>query len=435
MKIIESIKVSDEEIRNVNLRSVEVNEILGQIPNKIIRYGIVTITCILFLVFAFSFVFKHPDIISGNFYMQSANAPAFLLACSTGKLQSLLVNDKEGVKEGELLATIENATLFPAYEELMIVVKDTGVFNGHLLPDISGLGELQVPYANYKKAYQEFAMFNHVGYHQVKINSLMLQRHELIRNIDLQESQVIASGKKMQLSKKMFKRDSLLFKDKTIAALEYEQAQQTLLEEEMALTNNKIQLSASKNSLSSLDQQILELELNFSQEQNSLQVNLESAFNQLVGSINEWEGKYCLKSPIDGKVSFSGIWEVNQNVKNGQLVMSVLPTKTSRIIAKVIIPIGRAGKVKPGQEVNLKLYDFPFREYGMVVSKLHSISEVPDSAYVGIIFLSDSLITNHHRYLPFKQNMQGSAEIITEDLSLAERLINPLKDIFKRHIE
>jgi HlyD family secretion protein len=430
-EIIDPIDISEEELKNINLRSDEVNEILGQVPDKIVRYGITIVVMILFLALTFSFCFKHPDIIYGNFYMQSANAPAFLLARSTGKLQSLLVEDKDKVTKGQLLATIENSTSFLAYKRLNRIVKDTAVFSGYTLPNISGLGELQVIYANYKKAYQELIIFHQIQYHKIKINSLKQQKQELIQNIKLQELQVNFSRKQMELSKNMFKRDSLLFVDKTIAALVYEQSQQTLLEQEMSLTNNRIQLSGSKNSLSSLVQQILELKLNFTQEQNNLQVNLESAFNQLVGSLNEWEDKYCLKSPISGKVSFSGIWEVNQNIKNGQLVMSVLPKTTSRIIAKVIIPIGRAGKVKPGQEVNLKLYDFPYREFGIVISELHSISEVPDSAYVGTIFLSDSLITNHHRHLPFKQNMQGIAEIITEDLSLAERLFFPIRDIFK----
>lgn len=431
MKIIDSIDISEEELKNINLRSNEVNEILGQVPNRIIRYGITIIAMILIFAITFNFCFKYPDIIYGNFYMQSANAPAFLLARSTGKLQSLLVKDKAKVTKGQLLATIENSTSFLAYKKLNEIIKDTASFCGNVLPNIPNLGELQANYANYKKAYRELTIFNKIQYHKIKVYSLKRQKNELIQNIKLQESQVSASRKQMKLAKNMFERDSLLYVNKTIAALAYEQSQQSLLEQEMALTNNKIQLSSSRNSLSSLEQQILELELNFTQEQNNLQVSLESAFNQLVGSINEWEDKYCLKSPISGKVSFSGIWEVNQNVKYGQLVMSVLPLTTSQIVAKISIPISRAGKIKPGQEVNLKLYDFPYREFGMVISKLHSISEVPDSAYIGTIFLNDSLITNHNRYLPFKQNMQGNAEIITEDLSLAERLFFPIREIFK----
>jgi ATP-binding cassette subfamily B protein len=51
-----------------------------------------------------------------------------------------------------------------------------------------------------------------------------------------------------------------------------------------------------------------------------------------------------------------------------------------------------------------------------------------------IHFLSDTLITNYRKRLPFKQNMQGAAEIIIEDISLAERLIFPLKAILKDNL-
>lgn len=427
-------EVSKEEVQSVNLRSSEVNEILGQVPNYLIRFGISIISSILLLAFVFCFFFKFPDVISGNFYLQSSNAPVYLLARSTGKLQSLLVNDKDSVCVGQMLATIESSTSFESYEKLKIIIKNTGKIEDGFLKNISGLGELQTPYANYKKAHQELILFKRIQYHESKVNSLRRQKVELIQQIKLQQSQVKASYRRLELSQNMFKRDSLLYINKTIATIAYERAQQALLEQEMSLTNNKIQVSSSKNSLYLIEQQIQELELNLAQQSNNLKVNLETTLNQLVGSVNEWEDKYCLRSPISGKVSFSGIWEVNQNVKNGQLVMAILPTSTSQIVAKVNIPIGRVGKVKPGQEVNLKLYDFPYREYGMVVSELYSVSEVPDSAYIGTIFLKDSLITSYHKYLPFKQNMQGLAEIITEDLSLAERLMTPFKDIFQNHI-
>ncbi len=431
MDIRKQVKFTQEEINRVNLRSTEVNDILGHIPSRIIRYGISSIAIILFLALGFSFFFKYPDIINGNFYLQSANAPAFMLARSTGKIQSLLVKDKDEVIKGQLLATIENSTSFEAYKKLLFTINN---IENEPLISIPNLGELQASYSNYTKAYKEFSMFNQIDYHTVKINSLKQQKTELEQNIKLQESQVASSTQKMALSIKRFKRDSLLYVDNTIPAVEYEKASQALLEQKMSLTNSKIQLSNSKSSLSSLDQQILELNLNSQQQNNSLKVNLESAYNMLIGSINTWEDKYCLKSPINGRVSFSEIWEVNQNIRSGQLVMSILPKQASRIIAKIIIPIDRAGKIKPGQEVNLKLYDYPFREFGMIVSKLNSISEVPDSAYIGTIFLNDSLITNYNRYLPFKQNMQGKAEIITEDITLAERLITPIRDIIKSHV-
>ena len=47
------------------------------------------------------------------------------------------------------------------------------------------------------------------------------------------------------------------------------------------------------------------------------------------------------------------------------------------------------------------------------------------------IELKKALITNYNKSLPFSQEMTGSAEIITEDMRLLERLIGPVYALIK----
>ena len=98
------LEVTEAEADQINLRSDEVKEIMGQIPRRIIRYGMSMIAIVLFCVLVFSFFFKYPDVITGKFYLQTANPPAFLLARSSGKIQSLLVTDEDSVQEGILIS-------------------------------------------------------------------------------------------------------------------------------------------------------------------------------------------------------------------------------------------------------------------------------------------------------------------------------------------
>ena len=46
--------------------------------------------------------------------------------------------------------------------------------------------------------------------------------------------------------------------------------------------------------------------------------------------------------------------------------------------------------------------------------------------------LPNILITTHDKEIEFKQEMQGVAEIITEDLRLIERVFYQFKEIFKQ---
>jgi len=47
--------------------------------------------------------------------------------------------------------------------------------------------------------------------------------------------------------------------------------------------------------------------------------------------------------------------------------------------------------------------------------------------------LPNGLMTTYKKELPYLPNMQGQADIITEDLSLLERLVLPVKKILKEN--
>jgi len=72
----------------------------------------------------------------------------------------------------------------------------------------------------------------------------------------------------------------------------------------------------------------------------------------------------------------------------------------------------------------------------MLKGVVQNISLVPTASggttyYVVEIALPDGLNTNYKKELPYLPNMQGSADIITENMSLLERYIMPMKKIFK----
>jgi HlyD family secretion protein len=44
----------------------------------------------------------------------------------------------------------------------------------------------------------------------------------------------------------------------------------------------------------------------------------------------------------------------------------------------------------------------------------------------------NNLQTNYKKELDFSQEMQGTADIITEDMRLIERFLNPIKSLIKK---
>lgn len=436
-------QISDEEIKSIDLRSDEVEEIMGHIPNRLIRFGIVIIALVVAGLISFSFVFRYPEIINGSFYLQTKNPPAFLLSRSTGKLQELFVSEGDSVKRGDLLAIIENPASRDGYyllKRFTNIDKDS-LFEGECMQEWEPIseemkfGELQVYFSEVLKAVSQYRILKRIDYYDEKRKAVSERMAGLRKREKLLMQQIDATERAFEIDRKILNRDSVLYASNVIAEVEYENARKEYFTQEKELINNRLNLSSVQLTLSELEQELLELNLN---EQESTEEHLSAikvAFDNLKASISEWETKYCLISPVDGIVALSGVWEENQNVNAGQLVMAVLPEEATTIVGKLNIPIHSAGKVNPGQVVNLKFADFPYQEFGMVVATLDELSAVPDTVYVGTVFLPDTLVTNYNKHLPFKQNMQGVAEIITEEVSLAKRLIFPLKAILKENIQ
>lgn len=95
-------------------------------------------------------------------------------------------------------------------------------------------------------------------------------------------------------------------------------------------------------------------------------------------------------------------------------------------------PAQNSGKIKVGQKVKLSLQDFPDNEYGVLQGRISRISSVTDEEgnYIMEVSLPNSLITSYKKAIPFRQEMQANASIITEDLRLIERFFYQLKNVF-----
>jgi HlyD family secretion protein len=109
-------------------------------------------------------------------------------------------------------------------------------------------------------------------------------------------------------------------------------------------------------------------------------------------------------------------------------VISIVPLEPGDFVGRINLRMQRSGKVTPGQTVNIKLSGYPYLEYGMVRGVVKSKSLVPASdAYIIEIDFPSGLTTLYGKKLDFTQNMQGTAEILTDNLRLLQKVINPFR--------
>ncbi|MCX2679851.1 hypothetical protein OOZ15_07880 [Galbibacter sp. EGI 63066] len=62
------------------------------------------------------------------------------------------------------------------------------------------------------------------------------------------------------------------------------------------------------------------------------------------------------------------------------------------------------------------------------------MSAIPDKDgfYYVDVQLPKKLVTSYNKEIPFKQEMSGTAEIVTEDLRLMERFFYQFKEVLQR---
>jgi HlyD family secretion protein len=427
-------------LKEVEIRSEEVQEIMGFIPHWIIRWGLTLIFMVVTFLIIGSWFFRYPDIIPSTIVVTTENPPANLVARSSGKITELYVQDKQEVREGESIAIIENSTnhrhLFELKEELDAMSSFFTDYDTPLTGQFDknySLGELQSTYAAFLKSYADYKHFIELNYHQKKINSTRAEitRHKLMREQFKLQDKIMEQ--ELKIGRDQYQRAKELLDKGIISKSDLDIAKSTYLQKEYATKTAKTNLANKEIQINQLEQNIMELELQFRENKTKFQLTLSQAYENLMGRIAQWEQTYLLKAPISGTVTFTKFWSINQNVTVGDRVVTIIPEEGGKIIGKVVMPIRGSGKVKVGQRVNIKFANFPHMDYGIVTGIIKSKSLVSaDNFYSLEVDLPNGLLTSYGENLEFSQEMQGTAEIITEDIRLLERIFKPIKAILNK---
>ena len=376
------------------------------------------------------------------------------MAKTTGRIDSVFVSEKQSVQKGDLLAVIENPASFEDVMgiknyELRITNYDSSLeFASSCLRAFDSscpnthynlkLGDLQPAYQTFSKSYEDYQFFLKTDYHNKKIKVIKKQIHT--QNLILQKSknQLELAKKQLEAAYQIFIIDSNLYEKKVLSNAEYQHAKNTYLQHLQSYENAKLSIDQQNMSILQSEQTVFNLEQQRNEQLNQLEIAVTGAFEQLQTQLKTWEQKYLFVSPIDGIVTFTKYWQKNQNVNAGETLVTIVPNEQTKIIGKILLLPQGAGKVKEGQSVNVKFDNYPHMEFGMVRVIIKNISLVPvtvgenQKAYMLEVEFPASLVTNYGKELTFSQEMTGSAEIITEDLRLLDKFLNPIRSIIRK---
>ena len=428
---------ASREYNQLNIRSDEVQEILSYIPHWMIRWGITTIFVAIVALLVASWIIQYPDVILSRIVVTTQTPPVSVVARSSGKLTKLFVRENESVTKDTYLAAIEN----PANINDVLRLK-TGLESfGHFLSesDLSqttawernlALGELQSDYSNFFQKYSEFQSFKELNYYPKKIKSIesqILVLKELNERLVLQKGILV---KEVELAEKNFTTGKALSVKGLLSEIELSNYESSLLQKKYGLENAETSVINNHLQIAEYEKTILDLDQQYQESKRERLLTLQESYKNLLSQLSGWEQKYILKAPMDGTVSFFKYWSDNQYVSLNDEVMTI-SSYSNDMVGKIYLSGMGIGKVKSGQKIKIKFDSYPFHEFGAVDGIVESISQVSrDNNYLINVTLPNNLHTNYRKELEFTQNMSGSAEIITGDLRLIERIFNQLKYIF-----
>jgi len=414
----------------LDVRSEEVQEIIGRPPHWLVRWGITAFFGVLGLVLLSAAVIKYPEVIHAPLKLTAVNAPQSLESRINGKLMRITVENNSDVKEGDVLAWLESTA---RQQEVLSLSETVDTMRGWLLEaspqrmnglnieQFTNLGEIQNAFQGFEQAYREFVSFLPGGFYP-RQREILLKELEYTKDLlkqlhaqkEIQQEEYNLSLRELNAQRRLAEGDFISPMELARAESELSAKRLPLQQTESAIINNFVSQIAKEREIMELDKRI--------EEQSSMFLQ---ALNSLRSVIDEWKNQYLVTAPYDGRLVFAGILQENQSLATGQELFYIQPENTS-FFGELMVSQASFGKIEVGQSVQVRFSGYPYHEFGSVFGRVDYFSDFPirDSLFFAKVSFPAGLVSSYGREITPRNGMTGQAEIITQDLRLLERVVN-----------
>lgn len=407
----------------LELQSQEVQEIVGRPPHSLVRWGITVFFLAMVGVLLVSWFIRYPDLLVAQVTLTTTPPPVTVVTRVSGTLV-ISAADSSMVSAGQVIGYIRS-TGNP--EEVLQLERDLLNASSELTGSRGSLGELQASFSEHLSAVQSLDRFNKNKAYPKQIEQMerQLTTNEKLRRFLVKQGKLVQE--ELKLSRERFQTDSILYAQRVIATLDFNQAKSVWLQQQRTARNIESEMLGNEARGNDLSKQVAELEIRMREDSQKLHFSVEQTRKELLSRISKWKETYLLTSPLAGRVGYRGFLEREQFVEANKPLVTIIPLE-GKLVARAELPVRASGKVKEGQAVNIRLENFPFEQFGMLHGQVSGISSLPiDGKYLLTIDLPRGLVTTMNRELKFKQQLTGTTQVITEDLRLIERFIYQLR--------
>ncbi len=426
-----------EKIDEIETNSEQLREVLDKPNPLILRWGITWIFLIILIIFSLLWIIKFPDVIEGGIELTTQDPPIKLVNKNDSEIKRIYFDDNQLVKKGDLLLESKNTLDGSTKVKLDLFVSEirdklnSNNLSSYIIPNKEeNYGVVQDEYAALITSIVNYQNLNDPNNIPFKLLNLreQLRNTQLLRRIANDQTEI--SQKQLARLEESYAADKLLFDKGVISKEELNQRANVLSNQQSEVKNNiksKVQYDVR---IAEIKKEINDTELEFSQNNNVYLSEINERLSSIEHALETWEMNYQITAPFDGKLTYMGNLKSNQYIHEGDEVFTLVPN-TNEYVGLMRISRTGYGKIKTGQKVRIKLDNYPDHEFGLLRGEVEQISIIPnEDQYLIKVRLKNGLTSSYGKELRFTPEMLGSAEIITEELRLIDRIFYRIRNIF-----
>lgn len=424
---------------DIELRSESVQEVLSDPPAWIVRYGI-SILFVLIIVFVIGCWFiKYPDVITAKAVITSNYPPERLESKVNSRIVKLCISNSSLVKKETVIAILESTANFEDVLKLdKMVTAISSDYQGFCFPfkemNNLQLGDIQSAFSLFHKAYVENELNQKLHPYSEEINAGKSSQNENIKRLSSLYEQQKLEKIKLNLSDIQYKRSLQLYDKGVISKYDLDIQKGNNLQAKQSYDQTNSAISQQKEAINQAKKQVIASQISQEKADVTTLTSLFQALDELKKSIHIWKQNYLFVATYDGIFRFQNSWKENQLIKTGDLFATILPENQGQYLGNLKVPLQNSGKIQINQKVLIKLNNFPYQEYGMLEGRIQSMSTITDKDgnYFIEVKMPKGLKTTYEKEIKFDKELTGSADIITDEMRLIERVFYQFRKLVLR---
>lgn len=414
--------------KSSNHLSEEVLDILNETPSWVVRCGAMVFLFIIGLFLTGAWIIRYPEILRGEAVVTTEAPPIKVVSEAGGRVTRLVVQDEVFVKRGDILAETESTIRLESIRVLQLLICESRDFltnrtrTINLPADSLTWGELQEDINHLRKYYLEYQLLRSDDFHRLQVKNLREQMTELNGMVYVHERQRALHAQALLNVEDGYKIDEKLYAEQIYSKQEFQKKANDYLQKRAESEDFNKEIIKNKLRLAEVEKESQYLEHSLLEKKRACLSGIEQHLRNIENGLKNWQKRYLITAPADGKLVYLKQLTENQYVRPADTLFAVIPAQ-QHYIALVDIPVRGMGKANVGQKVILKMDDYPFQEFGTLEGRvLNMAPSLTVKSYRVIVELPKGLQSNYSQIFQCRAELSGSAEIITEDMRLLERV-------------